>query len=246
MQMIDLELTRRFAVARLKRSIVRLKWHAAAARFEIAMRRHDRALKLAYKYGYDPGQPRDELGRWSETGGGRGTRLASMDQPRIPRSKIGIAIAVARQAIKLFRDQNLLYNIFGQKEGTVTFTKLNDVAVYGVNSDSPEYKDRDMIAAEGLRSELVAKYPDDMATENTGQMPNNAVFHAETTVLLRAARENGGSLAGQSLEIHVDRPMCSSCDRILPLIGRELGDPTVTFVGPSGVPKIMRGGVWIK
>lgn len=82
-----------------------------------------------------------------------------------------------------------------------------------------------MIAAERLRGELIAKYPDSMAKENIGQMPNDAVFHAEATALLRAARANGGSLAGKELMVHVDRPMCSNCSKILPLIGLELGDP---------------------
>ncbi len=227
--------------------MLRLKWLAAATRFEIAMRRHDRALK--YKYNADqPRVPRGqrEGGQWTGGSGGR-VRLVSSDTPRFgPKSKLAIAAELARQAIKLFRDQNLLYNLFGQKEGTVTYTKINDVAYYGINSDSSEYKDRDVIAAEQLRGELIAKYPDDMAKENVGQMPNNAVFHAETTVLLRAARANGGSLAGKSLEVHVDRPMCPNCDTILPLVGLQLGDPTVTFIGPSGVPKTMRGGDWIK
>jgi hypothetical protein len=180
-------------------------------------------------------------------GSGGRVRFASSDKPPLgPKSKLAIAIEVGKQAIKLFRDMNLLNNLFGQKEGTVTYTNMDDVAVYGVNSESPEYKDRDAIAAERLRGDLIAKYPGDMATQNTGQMPNNAVFHAETTVLLRAARANGGSLAGQNLEVHIDRPMCPSCDTILPLVGLELGDPTVTFIGPSGVSKTMRGGMWVK
>jgi len=200
---------------------------------------------------YNPNQPRvpaggPDGGQWTDGSGGR-VRLASSEIPRLgPRSKLGIAIFVARQAIKLFRDQNLLHNLFGHEEGTVAYTKINDVAIYGVNSDSSEYKDRDLIAAEQLRGELIKKYPDDMATENVGQKPNDAVFHAESNTLLRAARENGGSLAGQNLEVHVDRPMCSSCDRILPLIGLELGNPTVTFIGPSAVPKTMRDGGWVR
>jgi hypothetical protein len=231
----------------LEGGLLRLKWLAAATRFELALLRHDRALKA----NFDPNQPRaprgnPDGGQWTDGGSGR-ARFASSDTPRFgPKSKLAIAVELARMAIKLFRDQNLLHNLFGQKEGTVSYTKLDDVAIYGVNSDSPEYKDRDMIAAEQLRGDLIAKYPDDMTKDNVGQMPNNAVFHAETTALLRAARANGGSLAGKSLEIHVDRPMCPSCNKILPLIGLELGDPAVTFIGPSGVPKTMRGGAWIK
>jgi hypothetical protein len=235
------------ALRALEGGLLRLKWLAAATRFELAPLRHDRALKA----GFNPDEPRvprgnPDGGQWTDGNIGS-ARFASSDTPRFgPKSKLAIAVELARMAIKLFRDQNLLHNLFGQKEGTVSYTKLDDVAIYGVNSDSPEYKDRDMIAAEQLRGDLIAKYPDAMANNNVGQKPNDAVFHAETTALLRAARANGGSLAGKELEIHVDRPMCFSCDRILPLVGRELGDPTVTFIGPSGVPKTMRGGAWIK
>lgn len=92
MQAIDLEIAHRAEIARLKRSIVRLKWHAAATRFEIALRRHDRALKYAYKYGYNPGQPRDDHGRWTDTGGGQARiRLAgdipTGDSPEIPKER---------------------------------------------------------------------------------------------------------------------------------------------------------------
>lgn len=85
-----------------------------------------------------------------------------------------------------------------------------------------------------------------MNPENVGRIPNNALFHAETNVLLRAARAKGGTLAGRSLEVLTDRPMCPSCDKLLPLVGLELENPTVTFIGPNGVVKTMRDGVWIK
>jgi hypothetical protein len=29
--------------------------------------------------------------------------------------------------------------------------------------------------------------------------------------------------------------MCYSCDKVLPKIGLELGNPTVTFIGPTGI-----------
>lgn len=60
------------ALRAVESGLLRLKWLAAATRFEIAMRRHDRALKLAYKYGYNPNQPRvpagqREGGQWTAT-----------------------------------------------------------------------------------------------------------------------------------------------------------------------------------
>ena len=47
-----------------------------------------------------------------------------------------------------------------------------------------------------------------MNTDNIGRYPNNAVFHAEATCLLRAARANGGTLAGKTIDVTVDREMC--------------------------------------
>lgn len=46
--------------------LARLKWLAAAAKFELAMRRHGYALKA----GFNPDQPRDDHGRWTSEGGG--------------------------------------------------------------------------------------------------------------------------------------------------------------------------------
>lgn len=227
----------------IKTELLRLKWQLAALRFERALRRHLLTLKA-----YNPEQPRDELGKWTSGGGsGSGVRLAASDGPRLgPKSKLGLALELGRQAIKLFRDQNYLYNLFGQKEGTVSYTNVNGTDIYGVNSGSPEYRDRDMIAAEELRSNLMAKYPPDRVLGNVGERPYDAVFHAESTALLRAKEANGGSLEGMGLEVHVDRPMCPSCNTLLPRIGLELGDPVVTFISPSGLTKTMHGGAWIK
>lgn len=53
-------------LAAIRTELLRLKWHVAAARFQLAMRRH----ALALKAGFNPEQPRDEFGRWVETGRG--------------------------------------------------------------------------------------------------------------------------------------------------------------------------------
>ena len=76
-------------------------------------------------------------------------------------------------------------------------------------------------------------------------MPNNAIYHAETTALLRAASENGGSLKGQELVVTVDKPMCKDCRTVLPYVGIELDNPTVTFVGLNGEHRTMRDGRWV-
>jgi hypothetical protein len=85
-----------------------------------------------------------------------------------------------------------------------------------------------------------------MQTDNIGQKPNDAVFHAETTILLRAAKENGGTLAGRSLEVFGDRPLCANCKEVLPYVGLELGNPTVTFIDSTKTSRTMRDGTWVK
>jgi deoxycytidylate deaminase len=134
--------------------------------------------------------------------------------------------------------------LFGQKDGTVAVTTLNDKDIYGVNSNSPTYTSTDRQAAEQIRDVLVQKYPETMTTDNLGQRPNDALFHAEATALLRAAAENGGSLSGRRFEIYVDNAMCASCRAVLPKIGLELGNPTVTFVDTAGFKQTIRNGVW--
>jgi hypothetical protein len=81
-----------------------------------------------------------------------------------------------------------------------------------------------------------------MNVENIGQMPNDALFHVEANVLLRAARKYGGSLAGKEFEVHSDRALCGSCRQVLPLLTRELGSPAVTFIDKNGVALIVRNG----
>jgi hypothetical protein len=151
----------------------------------------------------------------------------------------------------MYRAANNMPDLFGQPtwslgNGTVASTIVEGKLYFGTNSSAPVYQYSDETAALMLRRELMTAYPKVMDSVNAGQMPNDAVFHAETTVLLRAAKDNGGSLAGKSLEIYVDRPMCFSCYSILPLVGLQLGNPTVTFTGPALVPKTMRNGEWIR
>ena len=131
-------------------------------------------------------------------------------------------------------------------DGTVAFGEMNGRYVFGVNSNAPGYTVADQTAAEAMRERLVELYPGVMATENLGHIPNNALFHAEANALMRAAQTNGGTLAGRTLEIRVDRPMCDSCDTVLPLIGVHLGNPTVRLTDGNGELWIMRDGTWAK
>ena len=84
-----------------------------------------------------------------------------------------------------------------------------------------------------------------MSTNNLGRFPNDSLFHAEATVLLRAAEAMGGTLEGRAIEVHVDRPLCRSCDKVLPYLGVDLGNPTVTFVhSRDGSKRTMLNGKW--
>lgn len=91
MDALDLDIARVRALHAIACGVTRLTWLAAAERFELAMRRH----AIALKYGYNPAQPRDEIGRWVDANGnvvesGR-VRLAgdipTGDSPEIPKER---------------------------------------------------------------------------------------------------------------------------------------------------------------
>lgn len=136
--------------------------------------------------------------------------------------------------------------IWSREQNTVATCKVGDVPLIGTNCGSITYTQQDQATAEQWRDRLVHSYPTVMNTEKIGGFPNDAVFHAEATCLFRAARANGGTLAGQTIEVHADRPMCFRCKKVLPYIGLELGNPTVTFFDPDGWVRTMRDGVWVK
>jgi hypothetical protein len=230
-------------LAVIRQDLRRLKWLVAAERLSRALFRH----YLALKAGYRPDQLRDELGRWADEG--RGTsrvRVAASEKRPLGRlSRAHIALEVAKRLIDAFRSENGLRDLFKSPIGTVSVTEIDGKHIFGSNSGAPSYLDKDFREAVAVRDRLIAKYPSIMQTENVGQKPNDAIFHAEANVLLRAARENAGTLAGRSIEVHTDSKMCNSCPEVLPKLGLELGNPTVTFVGPRGERRTMRDGRWI-
>lgn len=130
--------------------------------------------------------------------------------------------------------------------GTVAYIDLDGTPIIGVNSDSPGYTAGDDSLARVLRSELIELYPDMMSTTNLGQIPNNAVYHAETNALLRAAQVYGGLLRGREIEMRTDRELCSSCEALLPRIGLQLGNPTIRIVDGTGTLWILRDGIWLE
>lgn len=108
-----------------------------------------------------------------------------------------------------------------------------------------EWRSIDRTEANRLREIILRKHPELADPDNIGRMPFNALYHAETNVLLRAARQHGGSLAGRTLEVFSDRRMCNTCPIILPYVGLELGNPKVTFIELNGARRTMRDGRWI-
>jgi len=211
-----------------------------------------RFRQLLRKAGFNPDQPRvpagtPDGGQWTSDGGSEGVREAANEKlPIGPRGIARILAEVAKRAIEAFRSENGLWDLFKSRIGTVAVTSIDGENVFGSNSTSPTYTSADRAAAEDMRGVLLEKYPEVMSVDNIGGRPNDALFHAEANVLMRAAKANGGTLAGREIEVHADREMCQSCQNVLPLLGLELGNPTVTFVGPRGTQATMRNGEWIK
>jgi hypothetical protein len=168
------------------------------------------------------------------------------DKPRLgPAAIASIAFEAAKRAIEAYRKDNLFIDLFQSRIGTVSYTELNGEGIFGSNSTSPTYTSHDRAAATVLRDRLVEKYPAVMNTDQLGRRPNEALFHAETTILLRASRASGGSVSGRTLEIYSDRRLCSSCESVLPYVGIELGNPSVIFIQPNGQRRTMRNGSWV-
>jgi hypothetical protein len=153
--------------------------------------------------------------------------------------------------IDAYRSINNAPDLFGRPmwsydKGTVAAGEIDGKLYFGVNSTAPGYSSSDLNRALDARDTLVGKYPKEMDLDNIGQTPNDSLFHAESTILLRAARDNGGSLANRSIEIYVDQPVCDSCGKTLTKLGMELGDPYVVYVErDTGLRNEMWNGKWL-
>ncbi len=153
--------------------------------------------------------------------------------------------------IDAYRGINNAPDLFGRAvwpvdKGTVAVGAIDGNIHFGVNSTAPGYSDADWNVATRMRQTLIDKYPLMMNTTDLGQMPNDGLFHAEATFLLRAAKDRGGNLENLSIEIMVDRDICRSCGRILPNLGMELGNPYVVFTErQSGIRSEMWNGRWL-
>jgi hypothetical protein len=332
----SLERACRHAASGTDTGILRLKWLVAAARFELALRRHD----CVFKYSFNPDQPRvsrgsPDGGRWTRIAGGNlsrtggrgryggnfpGATLAqqvrldleiartesalrkirqydltwkpnveSLTAPGSIEGAIRNAEARAQQAegylnqlrtgiggnlgppldvpraqsqrttpsifdgdawIGAYRATNNMPDLFGRPswpndKGTVAVTEIDGKLYFGINSGAPGYTTVDQRDADNWRWALIDKYPNELRTRNIGSVPNDSFYHAESNVLIRAARENNGTLEGRTIDVYTDREICGpSCMKVLPKLGIELGNPRVTFIGPSGIRRTMKDGGW--
>jgi hypothetical protein len=179
-------------------------------------------------------------------GGNRGPALDP--SPRVPLSP---RVFDGGAWIDAYRTINNAPDLFGrpmwpQDKGTVAAGEIDGKLYFGVNSSAPGYSSIDLNRALDARDTLAVKYPKEMGLDNIGRTPNDSLFHAESTLLLRAANDNGGSLANRSIEIHVDRQVCDSCGRTLTKLGLELGDPYVVFIErDTGLRNEMWNGKWL-
>jgi hypothetical protein len=181
----------------------------------------------------------------SASGGPFNQRLNREGTP--PAARTHLTDDEAREVINAFRTKELdkqgeFFPDAKKEEGVVAVTNGESKNEFGVNSTSSAYTPKDQIEADRLRAKLIKKYPEMTDRGNIGWRPNDALYHAETTLLLKLAGENGGSLAGRELVIHTDGEMCPSCRKLLPYIGLELGNPTVTFIDNRGRRLIMHDG----
>jgi hypothetical protein len=233
-----------------------LREQLAEVKADMARRR--RAYQEESKY--SPSQPRvpagnPDGGQWMDGSVGTGlaggrpglrdTRLSSSEKkPPLGRfAMLEIMAQAAARVVKAYRAGEGLFDLFGHRTGVVAHTRIDDKDIFGSNSSSLTYTSQDERDAQSMRDLLVQKYPNDLATQNLGHTPNNALFHAETNILLRAARESGGTLEGRSLEIYIDDDMCPNCRSIVPLVGKELGNPNLTFIDPKWITTIRDGSV---
>lgn len=222
---------------------------------------------------FDPEQPRvpagnPDGGQWTRIPGwsrfaanetdSPGKPPTRSDAPRISphvqelgRGRSGVDIGTAvRSLIELIEQYQAEYSLpdlFGYRkgleEGTVFTGRLDGKPIIGVNSTYGTRTTADRAIAERWRDYLAEKNPE-LKKKNMGHMPNNAFFHAEIDFLLRAAKENGGTLAGKTLYGVGSRPMCANCQKVLPLLALELGNPTLIFTDyHSGKIRIIRDGV---
>jgi hypothetical protein len=155
---------------------------------------------------------------------------------------------LARKLIEGVHRELAKWDLFGQDPDkvTVAVTTMDGEAIIGTSSTYGDWHPIDQFEARALRATIMRKYRH-LWRPNSGYIPLDAFFHAEANLLLRAARKNGRSLAGKSLDVFVDNETCANCKEILGPIGLELGNPTLTFINSTTgrVMGVVRDGKWL-
>lgn len=214
-----------------------------------------------HRRGYDPNQPRvpaghpdggewtdDERGaddRWARLRGA--LQFAAAERPPLDPRKWRQYLA--RKLIEAIHRELASWDLFGEHnpdDVTVAVTTIDGREINGTSSKFGDWRAIDYAETRRLRAAVLRRNPHLAKGRGLSQVPLDAFFHAETNLLLRAARENGGSLAGRSLDVFVDNETCYRCEQILGRVGIELGNPTVTFINSrSGrVMGVVRDGEW--
>jgi hypothetical protein len=149
----------------------------------------------------DPGwRPSESLERPNSIEGQIARAEGRRDEANARRRELGRQDP--RDVIDAFR-RGHIPDLFGKPtwsadRHTVALCKVDDLPFIGVNSKATQdYTLRDVTEAMRLRTTMIEKYPDVMSTDNIGQIPNDSLFHAEVTCLLRAAHANGDTLEGR-------------------------------------------------
>jgi hypothetical protein len=167
--------------------------------------------------GYDPNQPRvpaghSDGGQWTDDDRWDGRRLPN-DRRRPLRGALQLAAGepppldprkwrrwLVRKLIEGVHRELASWDLFGYHDSdkvTVAATIMDGEPVTGTSSDYGDWLAIDHFEARALRATILRKYPHLLRGRNRGQFPLDAFFHAETNLLLRAARINGRSLAGK-------------------------------------------------
>jgi hypothetical protein len=183
--------------------------------------------------------------RWERQRGA--LQFAASERP--PSDPRRLLLWLARKAIEAIHRELASRDLFGHHDPdkvSVAVTTMDGKAITGTSSTHGDWHPIDHFEARALRTTIMRKYPH-LARQNSGQIPLDAFFHAETNLLLRAARTNGRSLAGKSLDVFVDNETCPNCQDILGPVGLELGNPTLTFINSTTgrVMGVVRDGKWL-
>jgi hypothetical protein len=242
-QDFDPEIEAELAQLRCDVASLRLEWELA------------KFASRGCKAGFNPDQPRvpagnPDGGQWTSEGGGGGTsgvRLAAADKVVIGAAAAAkILFEGAKKVIDAYRSSQLLWDMFKEPVGVVAHAEVEGEKIFGVNSQSPDNSSVDDTERDRLIARYMERNPDEAALVRRRYSPYDAFYHAETSLLLRAARRHGGSLAGREFDVFVDKRICNNCERILPFVGMEIGNPTVTFFDRRGRIGTIRDGIFHK